>query len=116
MEVLQGICNSIILICYVVLFVLFLILIKRDPETLGPLNSQVIAFFTVMIALLTANFVLDIIFYLNFNSEDYAPKNDPTRASQDTLVSVTTYIHSILEVLFNLVLLWFLISQATADA
>ena len=30
LEVVQGINNSVILICYVVLFVLFLILIKRD--------------------------------------------------------------------------------------
>lgn len=63
-----------------------------------------------MIGLLTANFVLDIIFYVNFNTDNFAPVGDPARQSMNSLVSVTTYIHSIMEVLFNLVLLWFLIS------
>lgn len=99
-----------------VLFVLFLILIRRDPENLRPLLIQVVAFFTVMVALLTCNFVLDIIFYINFKNDNYVAAGDPERQQLDSLISVTTYIHSAMEILFNFVMLWFLISQAQADA
>ena len=46
-----------------ILFVFFMMLIKRSEQKLGKLNRQVIAFFCVMLVVLTLNFVLDLIFY-----------------------------------------------------
>ena len=52
------------LIWYTVLFVFFMMLIKRSEKKLGNLHRQVIAFFTVMLVVLVLNFVLDLMFYL----------------------------------------------------
>ena len=39
-------------------------LIRQNEEMLGTLKTQVVAFFSVMLLLLTSNFVLDIVFYV----------------------------------------------------
>ena len=50
-----------------ILFVFFMMLIKRSEQKLGKLNRQVIAFFCVMLVVLILNFVLNLIFYLKQN-------------------------------------------------
>ena len=64
LEVIQDIYNVVILLCYLVLFILFMTLIRQNEEMLGTLKTQVVAFFSVMLLLLTSNFVLDIVFYV----------------------------------------------------
>jgi len=77
---------------------------------LGSLHTYVISFFTLMLGLLTTSFVLDIVFYLNFKPDEMT---DSGQLHQEKLVAITLYIHSGIEILFDLVLLKFLISQAS---
>jgi len=107
---LQTIYNLTIINCYLVLFILFLMLIRRSEELLGSLNRQVISFFSFMLGLLIINFVLDIVFYVNFDPTNVT---DSQKLSQEKLVSITLYIHSGIEILLDLFLLGFLISQAS---
>ena len=109
---LQSSLSLLILIGYVVLFVFFLLLMRKDRSRFGSLHKHVIGFFSLMLLILIANFVLDIIFYdqfdKTFESGGYI--------AQDELVSVTMYIHTGVEILFDIVLLSFLISQSDRDA
>ena len=108
----QAILSLLILTGYVILFVFFLNLMHKDKQRYGNLYKQVIGFFTVMLFILTVNFILNIIFYDKFNKNymnvDYL--------SQEKLVSITTYAHTVLEMIFNVVLLSFLITQHDRDA
>ena len=63
----QAIFNMLQLIWYMVLFVFFMMLIKRSQSKLGNLHRQVIAFFCVMLVVLMINFVLNLMFYLKEN-------------------------------------------------
>jgi hypothetical protein len=67
LEWLQAIYNIVVLLCYFVLFICFMMLIKRNEQMLGSLITQIIAFFSIMLVVLITNFVLDIVFYVNFN-------------------------------------------------
>ena len=113
LEWLQAIYNIMILICYFVLFISFMMLIRQNEQRFGPLNTQIIAFFSIMLVLLITNFVLDIVFYVHFNPKSIDSKDTETILQMERLVSLTYYIHTILEILFNIVLLVFLISQAS---
>lgn len=70
--------------------------------------KQVIGFFTIIMTLLIVNFVCNMVFYIEFDSND----SDETAIDQEIMVSTITYIHSSMDILFNAVLLVFLISQA----
>ena len=72
LEVIQDIYNVVILLCYLVLFILFMTLIRQNEEMLGTLKTQVVAFFSVMLLLLTSNFVLDIVFYVKVDPNKIA--------------------------------------------
>jgi hypothetical protein len=61
-----------------------------------------------MLALLASNLVLDIVFYIKI--KPYEITDTAEMLKQEKLVSVIFYIHSGLEILFNVVLLAFLIS------
>ena len=53
--------------CYVILFIWFLLLMKRDEVRFAPLQCHVTGFFGIMIFLLLSSFVLDIIFYVKYD-------------------------------------------------
>ena len=106
----QAIVNAITLVAYTVLFVLFAKLISKNREGLGALRRQVIIFFVVMLVLLTINFILDIVFYLQFKSGQMITGLDMLR-DQEKLVSICSYLHSTVEIIFNCVLLAFLIEK-----
>ena len=61
-----------------------------------------------MLFIISATFTLNIIFYVNVNkkhmNEDYI--------AQEKLVSICMYLHSTLEIMFNIVLLSFLLLQS----
>ena len=90
-----------------------MMLIRQNEQRFGPLNTQIIAFFSIMLVLLITNFVLDIVFYVHFHPKLIDSKDTETILQMERLVSLTYYIHTILEILFNIVLLVFLISQAS---
>mmetsp|Transcript_15865 Transcript_15865/g.19984 ORF Transcript_15865/g.19984 Transcript_15865/m.19984 type:complete len:110 (+) Transcript_15865:542-871(+) len=108
LECIQAILNAICLLSYVVLFVWFSMLISKNKERLGSLMCQVTIFFSVMLLMLTLNFVLDLIFYIQYDSEK--KKSLDQLKSQEKLVSVCSYMHSGVEIVFNFVLLAFLIA------
>ena len=62
-----------------------------------------------MILLLTASFVLQLFFYMKFDSviKDNDDKNG--MLEQELLVSITLYLHTVIEILFNIVALVYLI-------
>ena len=62
-----------------------------------------------MILLLTASFVLQLFFYMRFDSviKDNDDKNG--MLEQELLVSITLYLHTVIEILFNIVVLVYLI-------
>ena len=62
-----------------------------------------------MILLLTASFVLQLFFYMRFDSviKDNDDKNG--MLEQELLVSITLYLHTVIEILFNIVALVYLI-------
>ena len=62
----QSTISLLILIAYVTLFVLFMLLLRRDKQRFGALYKQVIGFFSVMLFLMTTNLVLNAIFYAQF--------------------------------------------------
>ncbi len=69
-----------------------------------------------MLVVLLANLVLNLIFYLNFGpnleeSSSYIGVVDAAY-NQERLVSVTTYLHSGVEIVFNIVMLVYLIAIA----
>lgn len=66
--VIQVILSLILLICYMILFTLFLHLIRRDEERFSALYKQVIGFFSIILIMLISNLVLQIVFYLDFDN------------------------------------------------
>ena len=102
----QSMLSLTILIGYAILFMFFLLLIHRDKTRFSSLTKQVIGFFSVMLFIMTINFVLDVIFYVQFDKI----KEKKGQAAQEKLVSITTYVHTSLEILFDLVLISFLVS------
>ena len=62
----QSTISLLILIAYVTLFVLFMLLLRRDKQRFGALYKQVIGFFSIMLMLMIANLVLNTIFYSQF--------------------------------------------------
>ena len=107
----QSAINLIILIFYALLFVKFLLLIRKMDARFGSLWKQVLGFFLVILTLLIINFVTDIVFYRCFDSgyNDFENKE----VGEEKMVSIITYIHCASEILFNIVLLAFLIAQAS---
>ena len=67
LEVVQVLLNLTILICYVILFVYFLILIRDGKQRFGSLYKQVIGFFSIIIIILTTDFVLNFLFFTKFD-------------------------------------------------
>ena len=104
--IIQVILSLILLVCYVILLTLFLHLIRRDEKRFSALYKQVIGFFSIILVLLTSNLVLQIVFYLEFHN--HPADND----EQAWLVDITSYIHTSQELIFDVVLLGYLISQA----
>ena len=102
----QSTLSLIILVGYVTLFTLFMLLLRRDKQRFGALYKQVIGFFSVMLFLMLANLVLNTIFYAQFEKSG----TEKGVVAQERLVSITTYVHTGLEITFNIVLLSFLIS------
>ncbi len=68
-----------------------------------------------MLVVLTTNLVLNLVFYYNFNDLDLN-KGEATfyqdAYNQERLVSITTYLHTAVEVIFNIVMLIYLIAIA----
>ena len=60
-----------------------------------------------MLIVLTTNIVLDIVFYVEF---EQVLQTEGNKVAQERLVSDTSYIHTSVEFLFNIVLLSYLIS------
>ena len=71
---------------------------------------QVIIFFTVMLLMLIVNFVLELVFYYYMISPVNV-KSQKRVIEQEKLISNCSYIHSSVEILFNFVLIAFLIAQ-----
>lgn len=107
----QSALSLLILIGYGILFILFLLLFRKVKERadgesyFAGFRKHVISFFGVMLFILVSNFVLDVVFYDEF---DRIYESGGVIA-QEKLVSITTYIHSIMEIVFDVVLLSFLI-------
>lgn len=99
----------IVLICYALLFIRFIFLMRGNEMQYGMLWKQVLGFFSIILTFLIVNFVCDMVFYIEFDSND----NQETAVNQDKLVSTVIYIHCVMDILFNIVLLVFLISQAS---
>jgi len=111
LEICEAILNAIILLAYVVLFVWFAILISGNKARFGgALLRQVIIFFTVMILMLMLNFVLDTVLAQGVHNAS-SIKSHAELISQEKLVSICSYLHTSVEVIFNFVMLAFLIAQ-----
>ena len=67
LEWVQAILNAICLLSYVILFIWFVMLIAKNKDQLRGLLRQVIIFFSIMLVMLSLNFVLDLIFYISFD-------------------------------------------------
>ena len=62
-----------------------------------------------MIILLTASFVLQLVFYMKFDSVIKEENDKEGMLDQELLVSITLYLHTTIEILFNIVVLVYLI-------
>ena len=101
---------------YMVLFIWFVLLIRKEREKFGDLSNHIIAFFTVMLAVLMTNLILNLVFYFNFSpnvDKGLTPEQYQDIAmEQERLVSITTYLHTGEEIVFNIVMLVYLIAIA----
>lgn len=111
LEWIQAILNMLIIMSYLLLFISFLVLIRRERTKFAFLQKTVTAFFSIMLGFLFSSFVLDLVFYIDFDPKD-SPEDPELILKQERLVSYTTYCHSGLEILFDIVLVGFLILQA----
>ena len=59
---------AICVLSYVTLFTWFTLLIQKNHDRYGSMQRQVIIFFSVMIIMLTVNFILELIFYARFSA------------------------------------------------
>ena len=109
LEWVQAAINLIIISCYALLFIQFLLMMRKNRLQYGQLWKQVIGFFTIILSLLIGNFVCDMVFYVQFDSGE----DEKTRVEQEHLVSTVTYIHCSMEILLIIVFLAFTISQAS---
>jgi len=67
LEWVQAFIALITLMSYMVLFIWFVLLIRKEREKFGDLSNHIIAFFTVMLAVLLTNLILNLVFYFNFS-------------------------------------------------
>ena len=110
--ILQSILELSIVLSYVVLFVLFLKVIHRQSE-LTFMKRNVIQFFVFMLAVLTVQLLFNLIFYLSYSPREQT--DDPFNEKQkmyrrEQLNNLALYVHSGIELVFNLVILSYLIA------
>ena len=76
LQVVQSILCAICALSYVTLFTWFTLLIQKNQDRYGGMMRQVIIFFSVMITMLTINFILELIFYARFSAWEDATNMD----------------------------------------
>ena len=111
--VIQTVLDLSIVLGYVILFVFFLKLIGELDE-LQFMKRNVLVFFIFMMIILTVQLVFDIIFYTTYDpANPIDPSQDKEAAiKQERLNSIGVYTHTAVELVFNVVILSYLISQS----
>ena len=111
--VIQSVLDLSIVLGYVILFVFFLKLIGELDE-LQFMKKNVLVFFIFMMVILTVQLVFDIIFYTTYDpANPIDPSEDKEAAiKQERLNSIGVYTHTAVELVFNVVILSYLISQS----
>ena len=107
----QSVLDLSIVLGYVILFVFFLKLIGEQDE-LHFMKRNVLVFFIFMMVILTVQLVFNIIFYTTYDPADpIDPSVDKEReVNQERLYSIGIYTHTAVELVFNVVILSYLIS------
>ena len=106
--ILQSILELSIVLSYVVLFVLFLKVIHRQSE-LTFMKRNVIQFFVFMLAVLTVQLLFNLIFYLSYDPKHEQGEEKAKTLERERLNAIAFYVHSGIELLFNIVILSYLV-------
>ena len=68
------------------------------------------AFFVTMVVILTTKLVLEMVFFYKFD-EDVKGLTKEEIIREDKIVSIVIYIHTGIDMLFNIMSIWFLWTQ-----
>ena len=114
--VIQSVLDLTIVLGYVILFVFFMKLIGEQAE-LHVMKRNVLVFFIFMMAVLTVQLVFNTIFYTTYDPtrsmDGHADQDDVIK--QERLNSIGVYTHTAIELIFNIVILSYLISQSKSQ-
>ena len=91
-----------------ILFIAFLKVID-DKHELQFMKCNVVQFFVFMLAVLTVQLLFNLIFYLSYDPKHQQQEEKQVTLERERLNAIAFYVHSGIELLFNIVILSYLV-------